>query len=282
MRFNGLPTFVDQEYGSFNSNHGLPVNTPALDADLPSPMSLAGCVDPSQTTFDNMFEMQSPMRSLHFNSPNSEYHPNFAVGHSPMDNMVINLHYDDSKSASTTPSRAPTNFCRASIPRQPLSSIAGTSAALQQIQSATHEGRDKAKRGRRNLVRGARRPHHAEIQLASRHYCSWPDCTRAFVRSEHLKRHERTHKPGLLPPEICPSCGHVFKGARADNLKTHMKLHMEGSKRTKKDERVAPLLEEMDRDRGKKKHKPRGERQLKEGVKMHDMPVRTGLRVLEY
>ena len=280
MGFNSFSNFTNnEEYGTFSSSHGLTANTPVLETDLSSPVSIDFVV-PSQTTFVNTFEMQSPMRSLHFNSPSSEYNSNLSVDRSPMENLSFYSQYEDCKSASTTPSRATSISCRASILRQPTSGPAWTSAALQNVQSDPDSGRNKEKRMRREVTRGAKRAHHAEIQPASGHLCMWPKCGKKFKRSEHLKRHEKTHIPG--PPEICPSCGHLFKGSRADNKKTHMKLHKDGSKRTKQDERVGPLLEQMERERGKKKGKAGTERQLREGVKLDESSTKTRSRIQEY
>ena len=281
MGFNNFPSFSNEDLGSFHSNHGLPINTPALETDLPSPVSV-NFVVPSQTTFSNSFEMHSPVRLLQFNSPASDFHSSASLDHSPIGDINFCLQYEDCKSASTTPSRAQPS-CRSSILRQPISGPAWTSAALQRVQSDSHTVRQKQKRARRDVSRGMKIAHNmgVRVQPAADKPCLWPGCSRKFKRQEHLKRHEKTHKPGT--PEICPFCNHEFKGSRGDNLKTHVELHDKpNSKRTPYDERASAWLEAREKERRKKKGKEMGEGLTREEVKIEDTPSKPKSRFARY
>lgn len=63
---------------------------------------------------------------------------------------------------------------------------------------------------------------------ARSYVCPVKECGRVFKRSEHLKRHSRTHS-GERPFE-CPidGCGKRF--SRSDNLTQHIRIHQKNSK----------------------------------------------------
>ncbi|KAK5138537.1 hypothetical protein LTR08_000125 [Meristemomyces frigidus] len=62
------------------------------------------------------------------------------------------------------------------------------------------------------------------------HHC--PDCTAKFERSEHLKRHQKTHsdtREYLCP---LPGCDRTNKGiSRSDNATDHFKTHLKGPRK---------------------------------------------------
>lgn len=81
----------------------------------------------------------------------------------------------------------------------------------------------------------------ASRSSASRDFvCDEPNCGKAFKRSEHLKRHKRTHtgeRPFQCP---VPDCGKMF--SRSDNLTQHIRIHRNERmprKRTPKSDRSA-------------------------------------------
>lgn len=60
---------------------------------------------------------------------------------------------------------------------------------------------------------------------------NWVDCDAAFERSEHLKRHEKSH--GEERPFKCflPDCKHVKGIGRGDNAGDHFKTHLRGPRK---------------------------------------------------
>ena len=51
--------------------------------------------------------------------------------------------------------------------------------------------------------------------------CEFAGCDRSFLRSEHLRRHERVHTGHR--PHVCGVCGKTF--SRSDNLREHHAVH---------------------------------------------------------
>ncbi|TFL04917.1 hypothetical protein BDV98DRAFT_500944 [Pterulicium gracile] len=81
----------------------------------------------------------------------------------------------------------------------------------------------KKSRGRKVPI--ARKARNGGSGLQRGYMCTVTDCGKAFVRSEHLKRHVRsihTHEK----PHLCPfiTCNKRF--ARRDNLSQHYRVHL--------------------------------------------------------
>ncbi|KAE8446275.1 hypothetical protein EG329_012361 [Mollisiaceae sp. DMI_Dod_QoI] len=263
---------------TFQTNSGLTLEPPALDIDLYSPESGIGSspasedfVIPSETTFINNFDLQSPMapvKSLHFDlsyeSPLSEYDPNFAL--EDVSDAGCMSYYQPStygpKSASTTPSRF-------SSLRQSIFKPLPTTAALQHIQSI--KGEDQV----RDRYRDVKRQHsptspirHKSIKRESkdlilsgnirmirpaRRECTFEGCKGKFQRLEHLKRHEKIHWEDVEMFK-CKFCTKTF--GRNDNLKSHVALHTQpdGTKKSRRTAYHPDALAEwqrMDQKRGK-------------------------------
>ena len=228
--FNGLHSFGNVDLGSFQPNQGLPIQTPALESGLSSPLSM-NFVDPSQTTFNSSFDLQS-----HFNSPASNYNPNLSPDNLAFDSMA-SLKYEACTVSPTTPSRLSTTPYRASKFPQSNHGAASASAALCRAVQLDSNAVRRARKNMKRISTCELKVNDTRIgrEKASAHRCLWPQCGRKFARSEHLKRHQRTHMPSLdIPAETfkCPFCGKPFKGERGDNLAQHVKLHIDGRKRT--------------------------------------------------
>jgi transcription factor STE12 len=61
--------------------------------------------------------------------------------------------------------------------------------------------------------------------MAPSRCCPIPMCSKVFKRTEHLKRHLRTHTSDK--PYTCDQCGKCF--SRSDNLAQHRRTHQDGS-----------------------------------------------------
>ncbi|KAG9950250.1 C2H2 type zinc finger domain protein, partial [Aureobasidium melanogenum] len=61
----------------------------------------------------------------------------------------------------------------------------------------------------------------AGVQSAKKFKCRQQDCPYSFAKSEHRKRHERTHSGHK--PFVCAACNRQF--ARKDSLGRHLRLH---------------------------------------------------------
>jgi zinc finger protein BrlA len=278
--FSGFPNFNNDSFSSLHSSHRLSVQTPALEMDLSSPVSM-NFVVPSQTTFIDNFDIQSPntpMKPLQFHSPTSNY--NLSLDHSPINSMALCLQYEECKSASTTPSRTSTTSSRRSAHQQPVFEATRTSAALQRVQSDSQAVRQTRKRMKRELSCGMMIPSNIRVQHAADKLCLWPGCTAKFKRQEHLKRHEKTHKDDTPEDAFqCRFCGKLFKGGRSDNLKSHVYLHAtkKDSKRTKFYPDAMAVYTQMNR---KKKSKTEGGIDFEDEVKMEEIPTESRSRVI--
>jgi hypothetical protein len=281
----GSNTFCLYDFGFLPSCDALPIQTPALEMDIISPilgmepsLGLIDFVDPSQTIFIGAFDVHSPMhlmKPLQFESPVSDS----AIDQdSPKANM-------DYKSASTTPSQASITSSRPPTMRQPtmrqltirqpIFEPVKRSAALQQTQAKSQVlGRTRKQRQRQisEMI-----PSNIRIQHAPEQKCSWPRCNREFKRSEHLKRHELTvHHPNqeVFP---CQFCKHPFN--RKDNLKIHLKLHTDPlkTKRTDFYKEAQAAIDGIDRTSKKKKKKKKTKTEV--GAKVEEgMKVERGSR----
>lgn len=264
---------------TYQAMQTMALEPPALTLDLFPPESGMGSspvsedfVIASQTTFidaSDMYSRIAPVNSLHFDisydSPVSEFDPNFAVEETSSDSgrmtycmpysqhMQASLSYSHSHSPSTNASSTPScTSLRQSIYRPPPSA-----AALQRMQSLRIENfrsqsrtresnrtykeefdsdfsatESKLKRVKRespkDLILGGIRIHRP-----ARKECKFKGCDKKFQRQEHLKRHERLHQPGAdMHP--CIFCTKNF--SRPDNLKCHVRLHTErdGSKKSRR------------------------------------------------
>jgi zinc finger protein BrlA len=243
MMFNNLPEYDDILHGA-TSGRNIPSGAQSLDMDPYSP-SVSGssqisaeCVVPSQTTFTNTLNFQSPIRAvggMHFelsydSSPSSNYKQEFSLDHSPAGSMSDSMTYflpqsfENYNSSSATPQKI-SNF------RQPIFNGLPSSAALRHVTNAslpknqhTSVGaiaRRKIKREVRE-VRGGMLPQNIKVQESAKFLCTWDGCPKKFARKEHLRRHEKDCHICSESPE-CEFCGKVFN--RKDNLKQHIKIH---------------------------------------------------------
>ena len=227
MGYNNFATYVGPTTNSFSNQSCLSLDSQSFDGDMFSPISDLGhsptedFVVPSQTTFMDTFDFQSPLRSAKtlqlshsYDTPISEYDSGF-------EQFVPTYH--EAKSCSTTPPRP-------SPLRQPVLSPLPTTAALQRVQEQSGANKEELKRilaarkTRRAIKRAGREfflPNNVHCVKLADKQCPFEGCTKRFVRQEHLKRHERTHTQEDSYP--CEFCQRPF--GRPDNLKSHIKLH---------------------------------------------------------
>jgi zinc finger protein BrlA len=293
--YNDLHTGFGPDMGNqlicdaFQADQVMSLEPPALALDLFSPDSIMDSspvsedfVIPSQTTFINGFDLQSPIvppKSLQFelsyDSPHSEFDPNFAIDEVPdttsMSYYMLAQHEHMSSSPAPTPTRT---SLRQSCYRPPPSA-----AALQRIQTVEKEdlGRTRYRDIKHDVVyqnsrhndnlssttaaklkRMKRQPKDFILEgirmvRGPRKECTFEGCTGKFQRQEHLKRHERTHQRNaeVYP---CPFCSKTF--GRSDNLKSHVWLHtlpdgLKKSRRTAYKEGAMEEWQRMDRKRSK-------------------------------
>ena len=260
MGYNNFATYVGPTPNSFSNASCMSLDSQSpFDGDLFSPMSdldhspTQDYVNPSQTTFMDTFDFNSPMRSaksIHFNisydAPISDYD-------SGLDHFIPAYH--DLNSCSTTPSRH-------SSLRQPILETLLTAAALQQIQEEAtppkQESRQtsalkKAHKNRQRAQRDIHLPNVERIQQST-HRCEWPGCSKKFLRQEHLNRHRDVHTGTQVHP--CEFCPKLF--SRVDNLKSHIFLHTQPPKkssRTKYFPRAQQVYDSMGRKSSTKKEK---------------------------
>ncbi|PMD28834.1 hypothetical protein L207DRAFT_521352 [Hyaloscypha variabilis F] len=252
MGYNNFATYIGPTPNSFSNASCISLDTHyPFDGDLFSPISdldqspTQDYVNPSQTTFMETFDFNSPMRSAkstHFNisydAPISDY--DSGLGH-----FIPTYH--DFKSCSTTPSRH-------SSLRQSVLETRPTAAALQQIQEEATPTKqaprqvNTAKKAYKNKLRAQRDTHLPNVERIQQatHRCEWPGCSKKFLRQEHLKRHRDTHTGTQVHP--CEFCNKPF--SRPDNLKSHVFLHFQPPKkssRTKYFARAQQVYESMGR-----------------------------------
>ncbi|KAL3424132.1 C2H2 finger domain-containing protein [Phlyctema vagabunda] len=223
---------------TYAAHHNISNSTPPLDMDLYSPASVmssspvsADFVVPSQTTFVDSFDLSSPMRPLHFDSPSSDYENSSPAG---------GLRYFMSPSSENERYSPTTTPCaRNPIQRQRSFQPLESSAVLHRVQN---EARVSRKRSKREYML----PDNLSVQKQAKRHCTWPGCHGRFQRQEHLKRHMKTHENETKLP--CQFCGKEF--GRADNLKSHIKLHMDENKKSSRTvyfEDAKRVYEEMSR-----------------------------------
>ncbi|KAH7342478.1 hypothetical protein BKA65DRAFT_292684 [Rhexocercosporidium sp. MPI-PUGE-AT-0058] len=236
------PYLNDSMAQSFHSNHGLPMTTPALvHDDIYSPVSdmstsppiLESCVVPSQTTFEE-FGLQSPINPLKslqmnidFDYHSSNYYNVFSVDSlSPAGTRYLVPEYPQYRSEHSTPSRGSSN--------RKFSSQAQENNSFLDYRHKSEKERKQTKkirfaRKRSGGVRGIYDSMSTGIGLNPKasFTCAWPGCVKKFARSEHRKRHHKTHED---EKEKCEFCQHAFAKTRKDNYKTHLKLHADPKK----------------------------------------------------
>lgn len=241
FQYGQFQSYAAPHVYNYQSSHGLPCETPSLDMDAFSPTSTRRhsnspaasmhFVDPNQTFYDNQsFDMQSPTRSIkmQWDSPNSRENER-SIYNNESPGSTTSGYYTSSRgganrsqSASTTPNR-PTNLRHSMF--QPLQA----SAALHRVQSmgtVLPARRSKTAKQANEIKRSTSMVFPHSIQKAATRQCS--QCPRTFQRSEHLKRHERTHNGNEW--FHCPFCDEngkkpAKKFNRSDNLKSHVLLH---------------------------------------------------------
>lgn len=226
MEYNNFATYVGPTGSSFSNQSGLTLDSQSFNGDLFSPISDFGSsqtedfVIPSQTTFIDTFELDSPSRSTKASQFNMSYDTSASDYDSGFEQFIPSYH--DMRSCSTTP-------CRPSPLRQPTLETLQTTAALQRAQEQSPDSKEGLqrtvveKRSRRNRMRAIGQDLLPNINCAKSptKQCTWEGCDRRFRRQEHLKRHERTHTRKDL--FICEFCSKDFN--RTDNLKDHILRH---------------------------------------------------------
>ena len=179
-------------------------------------------VIPSQTTFLNAFDLNSPMHGPDFDtSPISECPTDYSFGSPEDERPCISSvgsvsSYGSVKSESVTPKRS------SSFKHHGLDQAMETSAALHRVQ---FDHRDTRARHKRPVKRETSMipSFSLKVQKQAKKMCSFLGCDKKFQRQEHLKRHERTHTNTEGHP--CPFCVKARPFSREDNLKSHIKLH---------------------------------------------------------
>lgn len=275
----GFPGFNSDSFPSepfCTTYHGLPLNggdmAPYLVTDLNSPLSDMGSsqlsefgssqedfINPTETFLD-AYDSHSPSTATLGNrsSPTSDYTDS---SYSPT-NSSYTSYLDGMRSCSTTPSRS-------SPLRQPIFGPLETSTALHRVQQQGMMGVSSHEQGtalKNNLAereyqqrvikveRQTRKRVKREnselpvpglkVQGRSTKKCPWEGCNGRFQRQEHLKRHEKTHTN--QEQFACEFCTKLF--GRSDNLKSHIALHADPSKkRTKFDPRAILVYQQLSR-----------------------------------
>ncbi|EPE33135.1 C2H2 and C2HC zinc finger [Glarea lozoyensis ATCC 20868] len=254
LEYDGLP--------GTTGSQGLSSVAPSLDMDPYSPsgsgssQASADFVVPSQTTFLNALEFQSPMKavgSMHFDlsydSPtSSHFASDFPMDNSPTGNLASSMTYFmpqsfDYKSASATPQKP--QF------RQPICSGLPSSLALRQVTNIPSLKRETTALVKRKLKREVREdiPPNMKVHPEAKHQCMWLNCDRKFQRKEHLRRHERKHAGTDAFP--CIFCEKVFN--RCDNLKQHVWIHCQPKKKASRTDYYPEAILEFNRMNTKKR-----------------------------
>ena len=244
LGYSTLTGYDEPAYDSFDIQSSIQNAQTSLDLDIYSQMSSIGSpsvsmnfVVPSQTTFAERYDLQTPLREL---KPLPVSSSDSSNGH----NAIIYPPDDDDKFRMMPPRSCPAPRLRPSPTRKPVFESLQTSLDLQSASTdkygMRHLRKQRARRGS-NTVPTV--PSHVRIQNKAIKKCEWPGCNGRFQRQEHLKRHEKTHINAET--YICQFCNRPF--GRSDNLKSHTRLHTKKTPRTQYFPEALEVYEEMSR-----------------------------------
>jgi len=105
----------------------------------------------------------------------------------------------------------------------PLTGTAPSSAALVSAVKPVEDNKVSGSDNRNNSHDQSGGGEEDDSQCKTGFPCTFPGCYRVFARTEHLRRHVRSHTGEK--PHFCPSCGKNF--SRSDNMRKHLQIHMD-------------------------------------------------------
>jgi len=209
----------------------LNTNLDMLQADSNLVSSQEDFVIPSQTTFLNTCDLNSTVRAPGYDtSPISECPTDYSF-ESPEDESRYLSSVGSISSCGSVKSEGVTPT-RNLFDLKGLGQALETSAALHRVQFDNRESRSRQKKPAKREP--SMIPNFSlKVQRQAKKTCSFAGCHKKFQRQEHLKRHERTHTNNEWHP--CPFCKKTRPFSRADNFKSHIKLHCAYKKSSRTD-----------------------------------------------